>query len=313
MARAWKTCLAGVKHAMSRIQEFIKAHDYACWCGQRAARVFCRQMSMGRRFVVRECSDCRTQRILPNALNGQSSAETLYNEYNGPDFSEVDLEQFTKNILKRLRETQVSFGPGKKVLDIGCGNGVLLETICKQFGCVGTGIDVDQRRIAKARARTKHASFKCELFDGASLGEKYDIIISSAVIEHVVDPPGFLKQFHPALTDDGSLFLLTPNAHSLSYRLLRSWWRELLSIGEHIYLFTPRSLELCAGRAGFELVKLSSDFDRARLKFRADGFRNLLVSLWSIHCECVKRFSGCLASPQTGDILYAHFRKAKAG
>jgi 2-polyprenyl-3-methyl-5-hydroxy-6-metoxy-1,4-benzoquinol methylase len=298
---------------MSQIQDFIKAHDYACWCGQTAARVFCRQMSLGRRFVALECHDCRTQRILPKALKDQSSAETLYNEYDGPDFSDVNLEQFTRNILKRLRETQVGFGQGKKVLDVGCGNGLLLETICQQFGCTGTGIDVDQRRIAKAQARARHASFKCELFDGAKLGEKFDVIISSAVIEHVVDPPGFLKQFHPALADDGSLFLLTPNARSLNYRLLRSWWRELLSIGEHIYLFTPGSLEACANRAGFELVKLSSDFDRTELKFRADGFRNLLISLWADYRECVKRFSGCVASPQTGDILYAHFRKARAG
>ena len=154
--------------------------------------------------------------------------------------------------------------------------------------------------------------YKRQLFDGAKLGEKYDVIISSAVIEHVVDPPGFLKQFHPALADDGSLFLLTPNAGSLNYRLLRSWWRELLSIGEHIYLFTPGSLESCAGRAGFELIKLSSDFDWASPKFRANGFRNLLISLWAAYREWVKRFSSRLASPQTGDILYAHFRKARA-
>jgi hypothetical protein len=111
------------------------------------------------------------------------------------------------------------------------------------------------------------------------------------------------------LGDDGSLFLLTPNARSLNYRLLRSWWRELLSIGEHIYLFTPESLELCANEAGFHLVKYSSDFDRASLRLRTGGLREWLISAWSCYCEGVKRLSGLLATHRTGDILFAHFKK----
>jgi 2-polyprenyl-3-methyl-5-hydroxy-6-metoxy-1,4-benzoquinol methylase len=296
---------------MNQIHEFVSTHNYSCWCGQAEARLFCKQMILGRRFIVLECNNCHTQRILPKALNDQSSAAVLYNEYNIPNFPDLQREQFIASMLKRLSEVQIDLGPGKKILDVGCGSGILLEYICKQFGCSGTGIDVDQRRIAKAQARSRYANFKCELFDGAKIGEKYDIIFSTAVIEHVVDPLNFLKQFHPALADGGSLFLLTPNARSLNYRLLRSWWRELLSLGEHIYLFTPGSLELCAGQSGFKLVKFSSDFDRASLQFRARDCRSLTISLWAIYCESVKRLSSHLASTSTGDILYAHFRKAK--
>jgi SAM-dependent methyltransferase len=298
---------------MSRIQEFIEAHDYPCWCGQRAARIFCKQLAFGRRFMALECRTCGTQRILPSALSGQSSAQALYNEYTGLDFSDVDAEQFQANMLKRLREIRVDFAPGKKVLDVGCGNGVLLHTICKQFGCAGTGFDLDQRRIDNARVRFANVRFECGLFDAAKTAEKYNIILSTAVIEHVVDPLNFLKQFHSALADDGSLFLLTPNARSLNYRLLRSWWRELLSIGEHIYLFTPRSLELCAEQSGFRLVKCASDFDRASFRFHAGSVRKLAVSLWADYRELVKRFSIRAASPEAGDILYADFKKAKRG
>jgi cyclopropane fatty-acyl-phospholipid synthase-like methyltransferase len=246
---------------------------------------------------------------LPSALIGQSSAQTLYNEYTGLDFSDVDAGQFQANMLKRLQTIRVDFAPGKKVLDVGCGNGVLLHTICKQFGCAGTGIDLDQRRIDNARTRFPNVRFECGLFEAGKTSEKYDIILSTAVIEHVVDPLNFLKQFHSALGDDGSLFLLTPNARSLNYRLLRSWWRELLSIGEHIYLFTPESLELCANEAGFHLVKYSSDFDRASLRLRTGGLREWLISAWSCYCEGVKRLSGLLATHRTGDILFAHFKK----
>jgi len=270
-------------------------------------------MFLGRQFVVCECNGCNTQRILPKALYEQSSAQVLYNEYDMPDYADAHQERFIESMLKRFQETQIRLSPGEKILDVGCGSGVLLESICGQFGCAGTGIDVDQRRIAKARARSKHANFKCELFDGAKIEEKCNAIFSIAVIEHVVDPPSLLKQFHSALTDDGSLFLLTPNARSLNYWLLRSWWRELLSLGEHIYLFTPESLELCANQAGFQLVKFSSDFDWGPLQFNTRNFRSMVISLWAIYCKSVKLFSSCFASPQTGDILYAHFKKVKTG
>lgn len=298
---------------MSQVHQFVKAHDYACWCGQTAARTFCKQMVLGRQFVVLECDDCHTQRILPKALSEQGSAETLYNEYEMPDYAHDHEEQFIASMLKRFQETGVGLGQGKKVLDVGCGSGVLLETVCRQFSCAGTGIDVDQRRIAKAKARSRQATFRCELFDGTNIGEKFDTILSIAVIEHVIDPPGLLKQFHSALADDGSMFLLTPNARSLNYRLLRSWWRELLSLGEHIYLFTPESLELCARQAGFELVKCSSDFDWGPLELRVRDLRSALIWLWAIYCKSVKRLSSCLASRQGGDILYAHFKKVKTG
>jgi hypothetical protein len=121
---------------------------------------------------------------------------------------------------------------------------------------------------------------------------------------------GFLKELGQALTANGSLFLLTPNARSINYRILRSWWRELLSIGEHIYLFTPESLKRCASLACFKVLKYSSGFDWGFREIRFDSFGNCLISIWAIYREIVKRICSHFASPKTGDILYAHFRKA---
>jgi len=295
---------------MSGRQRFRQAHDYRCWCGQRAARVFCAQMFGRHHFVVLECCGCRTQRILPRALIDQASAQTLYNEPQRPEPSASAGQPFPERMLKRLADAGVGFAPGQRVLDAGCGNGLLLERICEQFGCSGRGIDVDRRRIAEARARSKHATFECGLFDAASAAGKYDVLLANAVIEHVVDPLAFLKQIELALVAGGSLFLLTPNARSLNYRLLRSWWRNLLSIGQHIFLFTPESLERCASEAGFKLVRAGSDFDWAKPKPQWDSLRNCAVSFWAWYCLMVRHLSARLASRKTGDILYAHFRKA---
>lgn len=291
------------------IEKLIKLHDFPCWCGGRDSGIVCWQMFGRRPFVVLECRACRTHRILPKALADATSAEALYNEYSGPDVPDSDRDKAAETALKRLARVGVPFARDKKVLDVGCGSGLVLEAICEKFDCAGHGIDVDKRRIDRAKKFGRRATFECGLFDAGTLNTKYDILVSVAVIEHVVDPVGFLHQFHSALADGGSLFLLTPNAQSLNYRMLRSWWRELLSIGEHIYLFTPKSLEGCATKAGFELVKVSSDFDWSVPRLDFNSLRSAAVTFWSLYCAMVKRLAGCLSSNLTGDILYAHFRK----
>jgi 2-polyprenyl-3-methyl-5-hydroxy-6-metoxy-1,4-benzoquinol methylase len=258
-------------------------------------------------FAALVCAACGTQRLLPKALSNQSAAETLYNQYAGSE--PADAGDFTGRMLTRLTRAKISFVPGQKVLDVGCGSGLLLEAICEKFKCVGRGIDVDNRRIELARARAKRARFDCGLFDPAKLDCHYDVVIASAIVEHVVDPSAFLAQLQTVLVTGGSLFLLTPNARSLNYRLLRSWWRELLSVGEHIYLFTPESLARCADQAGFQHVSASSDFDWSSPELRFDHPRNFGISLWAFYCEAIKRVSSRFASAPTGDILSAHFRR----
>jgi 2-polyprenyl-3-methyl-5-hydroxy-6-metoxy-1,4-benzoquinol methylase len=75
----------------------------------------------------------------------------------------------------------------------------VLGTICEQFGCAGRGIDVDRRRIEKARARSKRVTFECGLFAPAKHLGSYDILLSIAAVEHVPDPLDFLKQLNLAL------------------------------------------------------------------------------------------------------------------
>jgi cyclopropane fatty-acyl-phospholipid synthase-like methyltransferase len=117
-----------------------------------------------RRFAVLECTSCQTQRILPKVLKEQSSAVTLYNEY-ASDFSEAELTKLAQTNLRRLQETELHFENDLRVLDVGCGSGVLLETICSRYGCIGHGIDVDRRRIETALAESKHVTFECGLFE----------------------------------------------------------------------------------------------------------------------------------------------------
>src|SRR5262249_39843542 len=146
------------------------------------AHKVCHQLFGRRPFAVLECRACGTHRLLPKALSDQSAAETLYNEYYAPELGENDRGKSGQKMLERLAATGVSLTRNANVLDVGCGSGLLLNTICRSFGCSGRGIDVDRRRIEKARAQANGATFQCGLFDASTITEVYDVVIANAVL-----------------------------------------------------------------------------------------------------------------------------------
>ncbi|MES2474546.1 MAG: class I SAM-dependent methyltransferase [Verrucomicrobiota bacterium] len=289
--------------------QFIRDHDYPCWCGVSAGTVFCSQTFGRRPFAALRCPSCGTQRLLPRVLDSQEDASELYNNYDPPRPTEEELQDLARHCLERLARTGIEFKKGDRVLDVGCGNGRILEAICSRFECIGHGVDADERRVSDAKASAKHATFETGLFDPTAYPQPFDIVISSAVIEHVYDPVDFIRQLARVVKPGGSLFLLTPNAASLNYRILRSWWRELLSLGEHIYLFTPESLGRCGERSGLTVAGTASDFDFATPSLNFGGIRPLLLSGWSLYREACKRVCAVFAGSRRGDILCVHFRK----
>ncbi|MPN05602.1 Ubiquinone biosynthesis O-methyltransferase [bioreactor metagenome] len=147
------------------------------------------------------------------------------------------------------------------------------------------------------------------MFNAKQWEGQFDVVISSAVIEHVLDPVEFLQHLGQALKPNGLLLLSTPNAASMNYRILRSWWRELLSIGFHIYLLEPQSLGKLARQAGFEVVKLTSDYDMGGFAFRGRNAKQVLVWLWACYREMIKRVCKSVSGAESGDILFANLRK----
>jgi len=107
---------------------------------------------------------------------------------------------------------------GKRALDVGCGAGLLSEPLAR-LGASVTAIDAAPENIAAARA---HAEGQGLAIDYRACGiedlgaEKFDLIVSMEVVEHVADVAGFIAGLVGVLADDGLLVLSTPNRTPLS-------------------------------------------------------------------------------------------------
>jgi len=104
---------------------------------------------------------------------------------------------------------------GLKILDIGCGGGLLAEPMA-QLGASVTAIDVTNAAIvaAKSHARTMGLSINYQTMTAEELaasGVIFDVIYASEVIEHVVDRPIFINAIAQLLDPNGVVIVTTIN------------------------------------------------------------------------------------------------------
>ena len=159
-------------------------------------------------------------------------------------------------------ENQVSL-ENKKVLDVGCGGGILTEAMHKQ-GAVVTGIDLAEKalKVAQLHALEMQISIDYRLIAAETLAEaeagQYDVITCMEMLEHVPDPASIVKACAKLVKPGGHLFFSTINRNLKAYLYAiigAEYILRLLPIGTHDYqkLITPAELAQYARLAGLEV------------------------------------------------------------
>lgn len=121
---------------------------------------------------------------------------------------------------------------GLKVLDIGCGAGILSEALCKA-GAIVTAIDLSEKliQLAKEHAQSHHLSIDYQCMSAENLAalhpNEFDVVICMEVLEHVPDPNSILVAANACLKENGWLFASTIN-QTFKAKVLAIWTAEYL-------------------------------------------------------------------------------------
>ena len=107
-----------------------------------------------------------------------------------------------------------------KILDIGCGGGLVCEPLTR-LGAQVTGIDASYKNIEVAKIHAKKSNLKIKYLNASpeknKINEKFDVILNLEVVEHVDNLDLFLKSSSELLKKNGIMFIATINRTFESY------------------------------------------------------------------------------------------------
>ena len=137
------------------------------------------------------------------------------------NFNPIRIKYIKDNIVKDFN-IKSSVKPLKniKMLDIGCGGGLLSEPMCR-LGASIVGIDASKKNIEVAKFHAKKNKLKIDYKvaspETLKTKIKFDVILNMEIVEHVEDINFFIKESSKLLKKNGVMFVATLNKTLKSY------------------------------------------------------------------------------------------------
>ena len=160
---------------------------------------------------------------------------------------------------------------GLKILDIGCGGGLLCEPLTR-LGATMTGIDASNDNIEVAKLHSKEMSLNIKYIrcspENLNFKNEFDSILNMEVVEHVLNVNLFIQNCSKLIKKNGIMFVATINKNLKSYMfaiLGAEYILRWLPIGTHDWdkFLTPQDLEIIANKNDFrtgEMVGMKFNF-----------------------------------------------------
>ncbi len=168
----------------------------------------------------------------------------------------------TFNYLQKPLLAMLDKNTNKYILDVGCGNGYLANTLLT-MGYNAYGTDASVMGIKIAREASPDRFFVQDLSTDKLPAElqdvPFDTIISTEVIEHLYDPAGFIDFCKQSLNGKGQIIITTPYhgyLKNLMLSVFNKWDKHMDPMwhGGHIKIWSRKTLSKALTDAGFTIV-----------------------------------------------------------
>ena len=219
-------------------------------CGAEQARATFAIEGLATRVFV--CARCGLGRLHP--MPDFEQVGSFYpSEYYGEPGRKF--QGLVERLVRWIGERHIAFlsrnlRPGARVLDLGCGRGVILGALADHgFEVHGVEISLEAARGADPRAEIRIAP---RLADAGYPAAYFDEVVIWHVLEHLHDPKGALLEANRILRPGGRLVVAVPNLSSLQARWAGADWFHL-DLPRHLWHFPLASLRRLLSDCGFEI------------------------------------------------------------
>jgi SAM-dependent methyltransferase len=194
------------------------------------------------------CADCGT--VYQPSLPRGGELHDLYRAMRDEDY--LREEEGRRRTARRLLDLLGAHVPRGRLLEVGCGHGLLLDE-ARRRGYEVEGVELSADAARYARERLGLPVREIALEDAALDGERYDAVLAVDVLEHIDDPVAALDRLCALLAPAAALLVVTPDPSSLVARAAGSrWWGYLPA---HVCLIPRKTLRELISARGLALVE----------------------------------------------------------
>jgi SAM-dependent methyltransferase len=198
------------------------------------------------------CSRCGLVRSDP-VLNH----ELMVDLYRASTFDYADeLEGLRVTYGEALRRVAATVATRRGLLDIGCGNGFVLELAVEQGWDGVRGVEPSADAIAQAPEGLGSLIVHDVMRPGLFAPDSFDAVTLFQVLDHIPDPVALLHECHRVLRPGGAILALNHNVSAWSARALGE--RSPIVDVEHTYLYSPDTMRRIFEQAGFSVVSVGA-------------------------------------------------------
>ncbi len=201
-------------------------------------------------FELVQCNGCALKQVakLPTA----EELEDVYGEWS---FNEKYKKYAKRKVYRWLfKLLKLRFlAKGREFLDVGCNVGFACEG-ARKLGFNATGVELSHGAIKIAKELFPKCEFHSETIQNfAKQKRKFDVVLSSEVIEHLIDVKTFMDSLSSVTNSGGFLYITTPDGARYTNEIDFIHWNEVCP-PQHLAWFSKEHLITEFEKRGFEFM-----------------------------------------------------------